>query len=754
MAVSVATSTTPTFTFTTAESFPSGATTVQNVFYQLDTRQGPWIAATSNGGGNFTATVATPLALGTHVVFAYAADGEEGNSTGVSQELIGQIASEVFTVGAAEVTNPAPTVTTLSPTGVTAGAAGFTLTVNGTDFISGSVVNFNGSPRITSFVSATQLTAAILAGDLTAVGTPPVTVTNPTPGGGTSNPVNFNITAANNPVPTITNISPANAAAGSAAFTLTVNGTNFVSSSSVLFNGVARTTAFVNSTQVTAAILATDVASTGTPSVVVANPTPGGGQSNSVTFTINAANPVPTITSLSPSNKSAGSSAFTLTVNGTNYISSSVVQWNGSPRTTTFVSATLLTAAITAADIQTANTDLVTVANPTPGGGTSNVSQFAVTTPIPALTSIAPNSAGAGGAAFTLTLNGSNFINTSVAQWNGSNRATTFVSSTQLTASITAADIATAGSASVQVFTPTVIFSGANNLRPQGAPSGVTSNALTFTITAPNPVPTLTSISPTSTGAGGAAFTLTLTGTNFISGSTAQWKGSARTTTFVSATQLTAAITAADIASSGTAAITVLNPTPGGGTSNSLTFTITDFSVSATTTTQTVTAGSSANFTIATATVGGAFPGTVTFSASGLPTGASASFSPVSVAAGSPTTMTVTTTARGLAQITMRPSAPNNPARPLWLFTLALLLTLITAVASAAKFGRRTKRRLVPVGVFALLLISVGYVSGCSGGGFPKVGSNNGTPAGTFTVIVTGTSGADVHSTTVTLTVQ
>ena len=90
---------------------------------------------------------------------------------------------------------------------------------------------------------------------------------------------------------------------------------------------------------------------------------------------------------------------------------------------------------------------------------------------------------------------------------------------------------------------------------------------------------------------------------------------------------MTAAITAADISASGTAAITVVNPTPGGGTSNSLTFTITDFSVTATTTSQTVTAGQPANFTIATATVGGAFPGTVTFTASGLPTGASASFS-------------------------------------------------------------------------------------------------------------------------------
>ncbi len=89
-----------------------------------------------------------------------------------------------------------------------------------------------------------------------------------------------------------------------------------------------------------------------------------------------------------------------------------------------------------------------------------------------------------------------------------------------------------------------------------------------------NPVPTLTSLSPSSATVGGDAFTLTLTGTNFVSGSTVQWNGSSRTTTYVSPTTLTAAIAAADIASAGTASVTVVNPTPGGGTSNALTFTI------------------------------------------------------------------------------------------------------------------------------------------------------------------------------------
>ena len=177
--------------------------------------------------------------------------------------------------------------------------------------------------------------------------------------------------------------------------------------------------------------------------------------------------------------------------------------------------------------------------------------------PVPGLTTLSPNSATAGGPAFTLTVNGSNFVSGSVVQWNGTVRTTTFVSATQLTAAIPASDIAAAGTAQVTVANP----------------GGGTSNALTFTINTGTPAPSLTTLSPNSGTAGGPAFTLTVNGSNFVSGSVVQWNGSARTTTFVSATQLTAAIPASDIAAAGTAQVRVANP--GGGTSNALTFTIT-----------------------------------------------------------------------------------------------------------------------------------------------------------------------------------
>jgi trimeric autotransporter adhesin len=90
-----------------------------------------------------------------------------------------------------------------------------------------------------------------------------------------------------------------------------------------------------------------------------------------------------------------------------------------------------------------------------------------------------------------------------------------------------------------------------------------------------NPVPILTSLNPNSATAGGQGFTLTVNGTNFVSGATVRWNGQNRTTNFVSATQLTAQITAADIANAGTASVTVFNPAPGGGVSNAVNFTIT-----------------------------------------------------------------------------------------------------------------------------------------------------------------------------------
>ncbi|MFZ0581744.1 MAG: IPT/TIG domain-containing protein [Candidatus Acidiferrales bacterium] len=180
---------------------------------------------------------------------------------------------------------------------------------------------------------------------------------------------------------------------------------------------------------------------------------------------------------------------------------------------------------------------------------------------MPTLSGLNPNSASAGGAALTVTASGTGFVSASMIEWNGTALGTTYASSTSLTAQIPSSDLSSTGTASVTVQNP--------------APGGGTSSAVTFTISAPpNPTPTATSISPSSGTVGGAAFMLTVTGTQFISSSQVLWNGSPATTTYVSSTSLTAQIPASDLSSAGMATVAVQNPTPGGGTSGNLTFTI------------------------------------------------------------------------------------------------------------------------------------------------------------------------------------
>src|SRR5580692_2538807 len=96
-----------------------------------------------------------------------------------------------------------------------------------------------------------------------------------------------------------------------------------------------------------------------------------------------AINPVPHIhQALFPDSSAPGSAGFTLTVEGTGFVQGAVVNWNGSSRSTSFQNSERLTATINASDVAAAGTALVTVVNPTPGGGTSNTQFFSITSPV------------------------------------------------------------------------------------------------------------------------------------------------------------------------------------------------------------------------------------------------------------------------------------------------------------------------------------------------------------------------------------
>ncbi|PYV15051.1 MAG: hypothetical protein DMG07_10650, partial [Acidobacteria bacterium] len=524
-------------------------------------------ASTLVGGSQFTLTVNGTNFVSNSVVRW---NGSDRTTTFVSSTVLTAVipASDITVIGtntvivfnpapaggiatrSFDVDNPIPSISSLNPATVVIPASAPELTINGTNFVAGTTVSFGGSSRTVAFDSSVRLRVTLLASDVTTAGTFQITVTNASPGGGSAS----SSLTVENPVPTISSFSPATGSAGTGAFTLTVNGSNFVSTSAAQFGGSSRTVTFISSTQLGVALTAADNALGGAFTILVQNPTPGGGLATA-TYTINYL--APTITSFNPVNPVALGPAFTLTVNGTNFYSTSVVRWAGGDRPTTFLSATQLAAAITAADIALSGTFAVSVFNPTPGGGTASLN-ITVNNPVPTITSLNPASVTVLTPSFTLTVNGTNFVAASGVRWNGSARATTFVSNTRLTAIISAADILTAGTSQVTVFNP--------------APGGGTSNAVTFTMN--NPKPSLTSINPSALPAGFPAdFTLLVTGQDFVKTSVVRWKGAAKTTTYISGTQLSATIPSADRATAGTLDVTVFNPTPGGGESAPQTFT-------------------------------------------------------------------------------------------------------------------------------------------------------------------------------------
>ncbi len=209
--------------------------------------------------------------------------------------------------------NPVPRLNSISPSSTTAGGGIFTLTASGANFISGSTIRWGGSSRTTTFVGPTQLTAPISGADIANGGTVEVTIFNPAPGGGTSGAQTFSI---ENPVPTLSSLSPSSVVAGSPAVTLTATGMNFISTSTVRWNGNARTTTFVSGIQLTASIPASDLATTDTAQVTVFNPSPGGGPSGSLGFGITAEAPLVLDTSRLADTAGGKSYYFTLSASG------------------------------------------------------------------------------------------------------------------------------------------------------------------------------------------------------------------------------------------------------------------------------------------------------------------------------------------------------------------------------------------------------------------------------------------------------
>ncbi len=430
----------------------------------------------------------------------------------------------------------APKITAVSPATVSAGGPAFNLTVNGTNFVAGTVVQWNGSALPTSFGSATQLTASVSAALISRPGTASITAL--TPDQSLSNSVPVAVTG-----PQLTALNPSTVIAGGAGFTLTLSGTGFAAGATVSVGASTLQAVSLASTQITVAVPAGVIAQPASLAVTVSNP--GNVVSNALTLTVS----VLQLTSLAPSTVTAGGPAFTLTINGAGFAAGATVNVGSTALQPSALSAGQITVTVPAAAIAQPASLPVTVTNP--GNLVSNA--LPLTVSAVAITALTPSSATAGSAAITLGVTGSGFVAGDAVKWNGQALATSVVSATQLTAQVPAALLATAGTVQVNV----------------AIAGGAVSNSLPFTI---NPAPSITALSPGSATPGSGAFTLTVSGSNFFPGATILWNGQPLATTLASVSQLTGQVPAALIASPGTVSVTVASVD--GVSSNALPFTL------------------------------------------------------------------------------------------------------------------------------------------------------------------------------------
>ena len=422
------------------------------------------------------------------------------------------------------------------------------MTVTGTGFVSTTTVQVGGVAEQTTYVSGTQVTAALDASQLVDGGSLAVIAINGDETSGAGTPVNLTV---NNPAPVISALSPSVESVGAASAVISVVGTGFVTSTTIDVNGSARTTTFVSGTQVNVLLNATDVATSGSLSLTAVNSTPGGGTSAAATLAVNTSAAGPTVSSISPTSVTAGAGALTLTVNGTGFSNSTVIEVGGVAEATTYISGTQISAIVEPAQLVSGAALPVVALDSGISSGAGSTVKLTVNNPSPTIAQLTPAIVLTGANPPVIYVAGTGFVPSTVIDVNGTARTTAYVSSTQVNVDLIAADIVATGSLSLTAM--------------NGTPGGGTSAVSTVAVN--NPVPGgPIKISPTLVLTGTKTPTTeTVTGTNFVPASTVQLNGVAQTTTYVSPTQVTFQLTSAEQATTQVLSVMVVNPTPGGG---------------------------------------------------------------------------------------------------------------------------------------------------------------------------------------------
>jgi hypothetical protein len=308
-------------------------------------------------------------------------------------------------------TATAPAITSVTPATVPAGSAAFTLQVNGSAFVSGSVAYWNKSQLTTTFVSSQQLQAAVPAALAAMGGNNAIMVANPD-GQSTGKPGPQ--VAIQNPVPAIANLSPSSAVAGSASLEVAVTGTGFLQGSVAAFSGAPRVTTVQSATQLTVTLAAADLAAAAQANITVTNPAPGGGVSPAVAFTV-APGP-PTIAAITPDSITAPAAATQITILGSGFTSQSVVVVEQQYFTPDSVTANKILVTLPKYLLLAPAVFNVRVLN---SGVFSNVLEFTLVNPLPVIQSISNSTVVAGSPGFGITIQATGFVQNTQINVNG-----------------------------------------------------------------------------------------------------------------------------------------------------------------------------------------------------------------------------------------------------------------------------------------------------------------------------------------------
>lgn len=276
-----------------------------------------------------------------------------------------------------------------------------------------------------------------------------------------------------NPVPYISSMEPDTLYRGSKSARIALTGSKFIKTSTVSINSDTASYSvspiFIDNHFLEVDVPEEILKSTGIYQLTVTNPAPDGGTSNAVELQV--VNPVPQISVLDPLEAAAGTQGLELSIHGTGFFPETEFYVNGEPVDVTYHSHRKATLDLTALDLEYGRHLEITAYNPPPGGGLSSDQTFTVLNPIPALSSLSPDSITAGSPDFTLALTGDNYVKTSLVDFNGQQFASSFISSTQIEATIPKEQITQPGDFNVAVVNP--------------APGGGVSASLPFTVKPP-----------------------------------------------------------------------------------------------------------------------------------------------------------------------------------------------------------------------------------------------------------------------------